>query len=164
MRTAKSLYLSFSGTVSETVSFMKDEKILKNNFEALSYLISTLGKPSKTPMRLRNNPPDNKSTSNNYYWENVEHIHILDFLDHYKTHPESLKANSKMLKKFIESMAEQGELKSWNIALMGGSITRSPIQLSDSIIVKKLNVKVTGSMRIDMQSVGYYHLVMKHWI
>ncbi|WP_151814683.1 Z1 domain-containing protein [Acinetobacter junii] len=144
MRTAKSLYLSFSGTVSETVSFMKDEKILKNNFEALSYLISTLGKPSKTPMRLRNNPPDNKSISNNYYWENVEHIHILDFLDHYKTHPESLKANSKMLKKFIESMAEQGELKSWNIALMGGSITRSPIQLSDSIIVKKAERKSNG--------------------
>ncbi|MFQ1045762.1 Z1 domain-containing protein [Acinetobacter sp. NIOH-H-8] len=137
MRTAKTLKLSFSGTVSETVSFLKDEKVLKNNFEALTHLINLLDHPQTKPLRLREHTNTHKLSSNNFYWEGISYTHILDFLEQYITHPESIKANSKMLKSFIEKMAEAGQLTSWNIALMGGSIKDHPVQLSDSLILHK---------------------------
>ena len=137
MRTAKTLKLSFSGTVSETVSFLKDEKVLKNNFEALTHLINSLDHPHTIPLRFRGKMNAHKLSSNNFYWESVSYTHILEFLEQYITHPESLKANSKMLKSFVEKMAEVGQLTSWNIALIGGSIKDHPVKLSDSLILHK---------------------------
>ena len=137
MRTAKTLKLSFSGTVSETVSFLKDETVLKNNFEALIHLINSLDHPHTIPLRFRGKMNAHKLSSNNFYWESVSYTHILEFLEQYITHPESLKANSKMLKSFIEKMAEVGQLTSWNIALIGGGIKDHPVKLSDSLILYK---------------------------
>ncbi|MDB0302213.1 Z1 domain-containing protein [Acinetobacter baumannii] len=137
MRTAKTLKLSFSGTISETVSFLKDEKTLKNNFNALMYLFKSLGEPHTKPLRFRERTNSQNLSSNNFYWENISYTHVLDFLEQYETHPESLKANSKMLKSFIEKMVEGGQLTSWNIAFMGGSIKDNPVHLSDSIILQR---------------------------
>lgn len=49
MRTAKTLYLSFSGDVVETVSFYTDKDILEKNLSALMALADELGSPSSIP-------------------------------------------------------------------------------------------------------------------
>ena len=144
MRTAKTLKLSFSGTVSETVSFLKDEEVLQNNFESLTHLINSLDHPHTIPLRLRDKENIPKLGSNNFYWEGIPYTNIVDFLEQYITHPESLKANSKMLKSFIEKMAKTGQLIKWNIALIGGSIKDNPVRLSDSVILNKAQRTING--------------------
>ncbi len=53
MRTARNLELSFSGGLSETVTFRRESDILRRNLEAARQLISSLGSPETNPTRTR---------------------------------------------------------------------------------------------------------------
>ncbi|XDZ51500.1 Z1 domain-containing protein [Neisseriaceae bacterium CLB008] len=145
MRTAKSLYLSFSGTVSETVSFIKDKEIRRTNFEAFSDLVNKVDQEKKVPLHTRSASRGKRTKSGYFYWENASYANVLDFLEEYQTHPESLKANSKMLRSYIKGMVNQGELIFWNIALIGGSISNDPINVSESITVNRAQRTRNGS-------------------
>ncbi|MBI1676079.1 Z1 domain-containing protein [Shewanella sp. DW31] len=120
MRTARSLYLSFSGSVVETVSFFRDSARIKKNFNAFKALTSQIGISSKIPDKQRGKSPDKWTGA---MWENVPWEQICDFLSQYETHPESMKVNSKLLSKFITNMAIDGELTSWVVTVIGGQVT-----------------------------------------
>lgn len=144
MRTAKSLYLSFSGSVIETVSFLNDTKTITSNFKALQKLIAAMGVPHSLPLRARNEINNSSSRSTSAYWEGISYAEITDFLDSYRTHPDSLKVNSGLLKSFIELMANGGELKRWTVAILGGSIESNPVKISDEISIRRALRKVNG--------------------
>lgn len=117
MRTAKTLYLSFSGQLLETVSFFKTEKELETNLDALISLSKALGTPSAIPPQDRNGRLDKwKGIS----WTDVAAQPVIDFLRAYQTHPDSRKVRSDILADFVEKMSLSGELNSWTVAVIGG--------------------------------------------
>lgn len=118
MRTSKSLQLSFSGELLETVAFYRDPVILKRNLAAVDRLISAMGAPGET------NPVRNREAGGHdwkgFVWNCVSADLVSDFFSSYTTHPKARKVNSALLAEFIRKMAASGELTSWTVALLGG--------------------------------------------
>ena len=117
MRSAKSLWLSFSGSIVETVSLFKETDIIEKNFQAFNKLVEHLGVPQAIPDQIREG---RNNTWNGVCWKKVSHTHITDFLENYITHKQAYKVNSKLLAEFIISMAKGNELVEWTVAVIGG--------------------------------------------
>lgn len=150
MRSAKTLHLSFSGQVVETVALFREGNILKANLQATETLLKTLradlGEPEINPERTR--PDHAKHRWNALLWQGVSSQHILDFLERYQTHPEAHKVNSKLLANFIESMNKQGELTQWTVAVVGGGEAAYEI-------LPKLSVNLTKRAHIGASLTKY---------
>ncbi len=134
MRSAKSLRLSFSGSVVETVSLFRDQKVLMKNFRAFENLVEIAGIPQAIPDQIRNG---SKNTWNGVCWQKISYTHITNFLEGYETQEAASKVNSQLLAEFITSMAKIGELTKWTIAIVGGGVTESPWMVG-SLTVKKM--------------------------
>lgn len=119
MRTAKSLQLSFSGEVLETVAFHRDPDVLARNLAATERLFEAAGAPveSGTINRPRT---DSSQTWKGFLWEGVGAEHVADFFSAYLTHPAARKVNSALLTDFVRAMSANGELTSWTVVLLGG--------------------------------------------
>ncbi len=118
MRTAKNLQLSFSGDLLETVSIHNDNEVLDRNLEAVNRLIAACGTPDEiNPSRIRGSL---EQQWEGFLWNEVPADHITDFLESFTTHPKARKVNSTLLRDFIHTMTETGELTSWTVALLGG--------------------------------------------
>ncbi|MFT4739619.1 MAG: hypothetical protein ACI9L9_000392 [Marivirga sp.] len=116
MRTAKSLYLSFSGTVSETVAFNITPDVHKANNKAFRSLLTEMGSPGGLPSNSHSSKDKNLAC-----WQQIPSAQIIDFLGSYSTHPDSPKVNSSLLKEFVSAMNKKGELTEWTVILQGGS-------------------------------------------
>jgi hypothetical protein len=127
MRTAKTLYLSFSGSVVETISMFKDGEINLLNLKALESLIGNSGASKPIPVKKRGGKNEAWSGA---LFEDVSWEAVTDFLLKYQTHPEAHKVNGGMLSDFIKKMAHKGELTSWTVALVGGGVVDKSYQIS----------------------------------
>lgn len=134
MRSAKSLYLSFSGHVVETISLHVRPSMIGSNFEALRSLTAACGKASPIPDRERPGAPDRWK---GLYWEKVPFSHVTDFLAAYSTHPDAMKVNSLMLREFISTLARDGELTSWTVAVIGGGVAEHPVSLNGEMPIQR---------------------------
>lgn len=119
MRTARNLYLSFSGQVVETVSLFRDRENLQKNLSAFDALIKTLGPAEPIPEQKRNDTVDRWIGGAS--WQGVPAERVISFLENYKTHHEALKVDSQLLADFIRKMSNTGELTHWMVAVTGGS-------------------------------------------
>ncbi|WP_394241138.1 Z1 domain-containing protein [Halopseudomonas laoshanensis] len=119
MRTAKTLYLSFSGDVTETITFFRNKRALQENYSAFHDLVAALGSAQHIPAQPR--PEGRKDTWKGAQWSDVDAHHVINFLRNYKSHPDSTKVQSHLLADFVEEMQRSGELTSWTVAVVGGS-------------------------------------------
>jgi hypothetical protein len=119
MRAAKDLYLSFSGSVLETVALRRDLAAVSKNLTVTKRLIGKLG-PS-APEFSSPRPDGREDTWVGARWEEVPAEHIVDFLRSYQTHPDARKVNGPLIADFIESMRLEGELGNWTVAVIGAS-------------------------------------------
>jgi len=103
----------------ETVSLFWDRENLQKNLEAFNVLTKSLGPVTPIPDQKRNERVD--KWNDGACWQNIPAERVVEFLENYKTHPEALKVNSKMLAEFIREMSKTGELTNWMIAVTGGS-------------------------------------------
>ena len=117
MRSAKSLYLSFSGQSVETVSMLKDMVSLNANVKAFRKMVDALGEPDEITSQNRNGRIDKWS---GVQWRDVSAGRVCDFLAEFRTHPAAMKVNSQLLSEFIVNMSRVGELASWTVAVMSG--------------------------------------------
>ncbi|WP_374275842.1 Z1 domain-containing protein [Brevundimonas sp.] len=117
MRSARSLMLSFSGQVVETVSLFTDPGVLQTNLDATKRLIAGLGAGETDPVRQR---PGTRQGWKGRVWTDVPAQPVIDFLHGYKTHRDAYKVNSTLLAEFVAEMNRDGELTSWTVALIGG--------------------------------------------
>ena len=113
MRTARSLQLSFSGQVVETVVFHRDPGILNANLKVMRGLVTRLGTPSAKDV-------GGKGGLTGYLWRNIPAQEVIEFLRAYRTHPDSHKVVSSVLAEFIDVMGRSQELTTWTVALLGG--------------------------------------------
>jgi hypothetical protein len=119
MRTAKSLQLSFSGDLVETVALHNDPAKLDQNLAAFARLVSEMGPPRERDRVVRQRG-EGSSEWKGFLWDAVGHELVVDFLGRFETHPKARKVNSALLAEFISSMAQRGELTKWTVALIGG--------------------------------------------
>ena len=122
MRTAKTLYLSFSGDIVETVSFFKSAAVLEQNIVAFKSFVCAMGKGTPIPPQNRNGRTDKWGGVN---WSGISAQSVVAFLRAYQTHPDSRKVRSDLLANFIEEMSRSGELTSWTVAVIGGGVAGS---------------------------------------
>lgn len=150
MRTARPLYLSFSGDLVETVSFYRDRDKLQRNLAAFELLASRLGPAVPIPSQARHG---RKDSWNGAQWSNVSAELVEEFLRGYQTHPDSRKVRSDLLADFVFEMANAGELTSWKIAVIGGGETESTFDVGGISVprMKRTNKALAGE---DKYSIG----------
>jgi len=111
MRHGKKLQLSFSDTISETISFHRDAAIVAANFELVEQLIRQLD-ADREP---------GHSSSGDLLWAGVEASEVVWFLEGVITHEAARKAQGKLLARYIRSRVGEGELLEWTIALISNT-------------------------------------------
>jgi hypothetical protein len=149
MRSAKSLFLSFSGHVIETVALHRQQRQLDSNFAAFNALIAAMGAGKSNHAQQR---PTGEESWSGVVWEKVPHDRVTDFLGAYSTHPEALKANSMLLRDFISSMVRVRELTEWTVAVIGGSKAEHAVDVA-GVSVKRAK-RTLKSQTADRQSIG----------
>jgi hypothetical protein len=147
MRAAKPLYLSFSGQISETVSFFKEHEALSKNLAAFERFTDKLGEAKEIPAQKRAGKVDKWRGA---HWANIDAEKVTTFLREYETHPDSLKVNSKLLARFIEMMSLNGELTQWTVAIVSGD-SKIPHQVGGRTVNL---IKRTGKNTIDRYAIG----------
>lgn len=149
MRSAKSLYLSFSGHVIETVALHRRKSVIERNFAAFGELITAMGPGSQNPSQQR---PGSAHKWNGVLWKKVPYDLVTDFLGAYETHPEAMKVNSRALREFIEAMARTKELTEWTVAVLGGAVENKTDPVA-GVNVHRTRRKAK-SQATDRQSIG----------
>lgn len=140
MRTAKTLRLSYSGTLVQTVAFSTSNEVLSGNLAAAIGLIHKLPRRFESPVfRSRDGIHDNWSQS--FLWTNVPSVDVIAFLSCYQTPVEAGKANSKVITEFIQKMNEIGELKNWSVGLVSEGKDAYDFQFRDDIKISNLPIR-----------------------
>ncbi len=141
MRSARSLMLSFSGQVSETVSLFSEKGVLQRNLDATASLVRQLGTGENDPIRQRG---DSTQRWKGRLWNDVPAVQVIDFLNAYRTHPDAYKVNSVLLAEFITRMNLERELTSWTVAVIGSGRGKS-FPLTDDLEIQMLTRAAEGA-------------------
>ena len=124
MRHGMSMQLTFSGSISETISFYKDKTKNDMNLVALENIVDGINrdgiKPEQEPIRKRTTERI-QSWKGSYYWKNVPAENIKRFMEQYITHYSSHKVDCKLLKTYIENQNENDDLTKWTVMMPAGS-------------------------------------------
>ncbi len=118
MRSAKTLHLSYSGEVVQTVTFPIDPAVLNRNLTAASRLVMEMGEPNQRET-VKAQFGGSIKEWNGHLWKDVPVASVVDFLDGYSTLASAHRVNSKVLAEFIRKMAEGNELTQWSVAALG---------------------------------------------
>lgn len=106
MRSGTEMDLSFAGKSSETTIFHRDDAIKSSNYKTVEEFVESLG------------PTAIDSTGSPRLWKNVKPEKIMDLLSRFAIHPDSRKANGKLLIDYINTQSSQDELVNWTIGLI----------------------------------------------
>jgi hypothetical protein len=114
MKTGTAMRLSYSGDISETIIFDRRERKLRASRDAVVALLGRLGKPKSG------------SAVGGYLWSGRPVSEVLEFLTTYQSHPDALRADTRLLQRYVQAQVEHGELTEWSVLLAssGQSETR----------------------------------------
>lgn len=123
MRHGRPVQISFSGDISETILFHRDEETVLNNNKATGNLILRAQNDGaiheENPKRSRPGGKQ-KSWAGSHCWSNVKADYICSFLEDYKTHPEAYRVNCKALAEYIRNQVTDGKLITWTVLMLSG--------------------------------------------
>ena len=129
MRNGTRMTVSYSGDISETISFERDPLINRRNHERFDAFIRSLG-PVKT------NP------SGNHVWHDVGGDRIADLMEELAVHLGSRKARGDYLARYIRDQNGRGALGNWTVALISnpqggtvelGGLSVGPVRRSEHL-------------------------------
>ena len=147
MRTAKTLALSYSGSMSQTISFLRDEQSLIANLDAAKALVSSMGEPGlRRLVRKRGSYED--SWKRSFLWDNISADQVLEFLKAYRTPLGADRANTKVMAEFVEQMNNVGELEKWTVALLAEG-KKAPFDFEFSPYVSVDSFPSRGDTRVE---------------
>lgn len=152
MRNARSLQLSFSGELLETVSLHVEALPLDKNLAALEALVVSMGAPAERDLITRVRAGSTQEWKG-FLWSGIAAELVADFFEAYVTHPKARKVNSDLLQKFVRSMASVGELTSWTVAVLGGG-TGAPYTLPGGLAVDGTLKRTADPKITDRYSIG----------
>lgn len=114
MRNGTPMTVSYSGSISETISFERTAN--KANYERLSGFISALGEPRQDEPRHR-------------VWREVPGEKVAELLEDLHVHQGSRKVRGDYLGRYIRSQNASGGLTAWTVALISNLQGDEPAQL-----------------------------------
>ncbi len=117
MRSGINMQLSYSGDISETVSFRKDASEQDENLKAAERFLTEQAAHFAS-----------RRGAGNFVWNGVSGGDVAALLETVKTSETATKANSALLAKYIRSRLEADELTDWTVAVIDNtrSATRVP--------------------------------------
>ena len=117
MRHGTEMQLSYAGSVSETTVFHRSETELRKNLGATEQFLGALGEPSETNVR-RSRPEGRSHTwSEALLWTDVTASDVTSFLSAFTTHTDAPRANTGLIRQFIEGQNQIDELTRWTVVL-----------------------------------------------
>ena len=105
MRNGTRMTVSYSGDISETISFDRDPVVNGRNHGRFDAFIRSLG-------------PARANTSGNHVWHDVGGGRIADLMEELTVHPGSRKARGDHLARYIRGQNGRGALGDWTVALI----------------------------------------------
>jgi hypothetical protein len=122
MRSAKTITMTFSGDVSESVTFRVEDDIVKRNKANLDQFIARL--LADSDLEYMSAAKDN-GIGGNYAWRDVPGTVVAEFFDSYQSDPMALRAKPQLLSGYIREGVERGELADWTVVLVTSSTPRN---------------------------------------
>jgi hypothetical protein len=116
MRNARSMQLTYSGDLLQTIVFPNNREEVSVNYRSLVHFIDNLG-PS-LDLNKQYYVHEGKRW-HGHLWRDVSSLNVISFLRDYRTHPASFRIMSPLIADFIEEMNRDGELVNWTVALIG---------------------------------------------
>ncbi|QBR33407.1 MULTISPECIES: Z1 domain-containing protein [Pseudomonas] len=153
MRSAKSLQVSFCGSVLETVAFHRDSSVIKRNLAVMERLLDAAGTPAENGEFVRQRGEACQEWKG-FLWDNIPAEHVIEFFSGYLTHPAARKVNSAVLADFVKVMAAKGELTSWTIALIGGGEGASSIFCGKHVLGNMITRNQNPASKGEHYSIG----------
>lgn len=105
MRNGTRMTVSYSGAISEVITFNRTPGINRANLERFNRFIALLGSPSMT-------------SSNNHVWNGVPGESVADLLSEIDVHHASHKVRGSYIARYIRSQNDHGGLVNWTVALI----------------------------------------------
>jgi hypothetical protein len=144
MRHATQLDVDFAGAIAETVDFHRDQADIKANMEAAEHLVSRLGTPNESgPTRKRPGNALHRWQSTRL-WSGVAGADVVAFLKDYRTHETATRVNSQILAEYVATKIAEGQLTSWEVALMGGAKEHTTTEVAGfkvPMIERSINIR-----------------------
>lgn len=113
MRHGKKMQLTFSDSISETIDFHRDRKVIEANFQLVEQLVKQLDAKQE---HLRK--------SRNLLWSGVDASEIIWLLENFITHEKARRAQARLLAEYVRVSVAKGELLNWTLALISNAATR----------------------------------------
>jgi hypothetical protein len=126
MRSAKTITMSFSGDISESVTFRLEDDAVAYNRANLEQFVGRLRADPDLVYTAAGKDNDKRG---NYVWDGVPGVAVAEFFDSYQGDPMALRAKPQLLTGYIREGVERGELVDWMVVL----VTSSKFQHSTEI-------------------------------
>ena len=147
MRSAKDLWLSFSGELLETIVFRTENHAIKRNLDLTTGFLNKLGDPDVVnPEHLRDG--NRKFKWQGYLWKKIDSNLIISYMESYLNHPKSYKVKSTLIAEFITGMNQVNELTEWVVGVIGSTLNKDTIKdysLTDEITITMLDRSRRGN-------------------
>lgn len=137
MPTGTRMQVSYAGSITETVVFDSDPRIIDQNFRVFDAFFERLGTPD--------------TNDHNYLWRDVAGGEIVQLMSTVRTHPNSFKAQSNLIMKYIQAQLAKGELARWTVALLSRSDASRSVTIAHrdiGLIERKLIENSNGKCSI----------------
>ena len=105
IRNGTRMTVSYSGSISETISFERQPSANQQNYEQFNHFIRSLGSPEPVG-------------SGNYIWRKVAGACVADLLEGVRVHQGSRKADGKYIASYIRVQNRSEGLTSWTVVLI----------------------------------------------
>ena len=141
MRSAKSITMTFSGDLSESVTYRLDKEAVTGNKTNLEDFVGKL--QSDTSLSYEEH---SFAVAGNYLWRGVSGTAVANFFGGYQSDPKAVRAKPQLLAGYIRAGVDRGELTNWTVVVVNsatpqhsatingldvGLTVRSPYQASD---------------------------------
>ena len=134
MRSGTPLKVSYSKSISETITFFRDPKINGENHRVIDGFLKSLSEPACV------------RTNGTVIWSQVDGIQVAQMLENFQVHPRSRKAIGAYLAKYIRSQIDVGGLTEWWVALVSVAGSKSAISIGDHSIIPSTRAQFAGEM------------------
>ena len=134
MRSARKERASFSRQVEEVITYEKDEKVIKSNFDSTNKLFSSINEPDFS------GDIDNglEKWKNSYLWKNVDSKNIISFLNDYKKFSDERTLGCSEYVSYIKNLNNFDELTDWTVCLHGSGSSNSKVSFANKFEVELL--------------------------
>jgi hypothetical protein len=111
MREKTRMKLTFSGDITETIKFRKNQEKVASNLGSIEELISDLDSHVRPIVK-----------NHKLVWSGISNDAILNFLSNYQTHPDNYKVNKRLIADYIKARNrdQPPELTDWTVAVING--------------------------------------------